>query len=148
MDNQGNMTITAANSTFFLTVPGLYDSPIQIEGYATDAAVSVAQVNPTVTEMGIDGHMSVGWVPTPKEVTITLAADSPSRAAIEDWATLQEAAREVYICNAEFTVPAINRKFTGTRGALTTVQPSSNAAQTLQSSAFAITFEKWAPSAL
>ena len=41
-DNFGNMTITAANCTLFLTVPGLYDSPVQIEGFSTDAMVSVA----------------------------------------------------------------------------------------------------------
>lgn len=148
MDNQGNMTITAANSTFFLTVPGLYDTPQRIEGFATDAAVSVAQTNPVVTEMGIDGHLSVGYVPTAKEVTVTLAADSPSRALLEDWTSYQDAAREVYMCSAEFVLPGINRKFVGTRGALTTSQPGSNAAQTLQSSAFVITFEQWTPSDL
>lgn len=148
MDNQGNMTITSANSTFFLTVPGLYDTPQRIEGFATDAAVSVAQTKPVVTEMGIDGHLSVGWVPTAKEITVTLAADSPSRALLEDWATYQETAREVYVCSAEFVLPGINRKFTGTRGVMTTSQPGANAAQTLQSSAFVLTFERWAPSDL
>ena len=45
-DNFGNMTITAANCTLFLTVPGLYDSPVQIEGFSTDAMVSVATNTP------------------------------------------------------------------------------------------------------
>ena len=35
MDNQNNMTITAANSTFYLIVPGLYDSCLL---YTSDAA--------------------------------------------------------------------------------------------------------------
>lgn len=47
-DNFGNMTITAANCTLFLTVPGLYDSPVQIEGFSTDAMVSVATNTPVV----------------------------------------------------------------------------------------------------
>ena len=83
-DNFGNMTITAANCTLFLTVPGLYDSPVQIEGFSTDAMVSVATNTPVVAEKGVDGHTSFGWVPTNKEVTITLAADSPSRQIMED----------------------------------------------------------------
>ena len=49
-DNFGNMTITAANCTLFLTVPGLYDSPVQIEGFSTDAMVSVATNTPVVAE--------------------------------------------------------------------------------------------------
>ena len=54
-DNFGNMTITAANCTLFLTVPGLYDSPVQIEGFSTDAMVSLKQLKadyPSVTTMG------------------------------------------------------------------------------------------------
>lgn len=35
--------------------------------------------------MGIDGHLSAGWTPTPKVITVTLAADSPSRVIFEDW---------------------------------------------------------------
>ena len=45
MDNQNNMTITAANSTFYLIVPGLYDSPVKIEGYSTDATVGAEAIN-------------------------------------------------------------------------------------------------------
>lgn len=147
-DNQGNMTITAANSTFYLTVPGLYDSPVKIEQFGTDAMVSVAQNNPVVAQKGIDGHTSFGWVPTNKEVTITLAADSPSLRIFEDWANYQETIREVMVCNAEFTLPAINRKVVGTRGAMTTAQTHPNAAQTLQAAAFVLTFDKWVPSVL
>ena len=130
------------------TVPGLYDSPVQIEGFSTDAMVSVATNTPVVAEKGVDGHTSFGWVPTNKEVTITLAADSPSRQIMEDWATYQETAREVMLCNAEFAMPSINRKITGKRGGLTSVQSSPNAAQTLQASAFVITFDQWTASPL
>ena len=61
MDNQNNQTITSANASLFLTVPGLYDSPVKIENFSSDAMVSAAQVNPVVAEMGVDGHLSVGY---------------------------------------------------------------------------------------
>ena len=142
-DNMGNMTITAANCIFYLTVPGLYDAPTRIEQFGTDAMVSVAQNNPVVAEKGVDGHTSFGWVPTNKEVTITLAADSPSLRLFEDWANYQDAIREVMTCNAEFSMPSIGKKIIGTRGAMTTGQAHPSAAQTLQASAFVITFDKW-----
>jgi hypothetical protein len=148
MDNQNNQTITSANASFFLTVPGLYDSPVKIENYSTDAMVSAAQVNPVVAEMGVDGHLSVGYTPTPKEITITLAADSKSRPVFDDWQAYQDAAREVYVCSAQFIVPGIGRTYTGLRGALTAAQPMPNAAKTLQAPAFNITFESWTPSNL
>ena len=142
-DNQGNMTITAANAIFYLSVPGLYDSPVRIEQFGTDAMVSVAQNNPVVAQKGIDGHTSFGWVPTNREVTITLAADSPSLRLFEDWANYQETVREVMVCNAEFVIPSINRKIIGTRGGMTASQAHPNAAQTLQASGFVITFDRW-----
>lgn len=147
-DNQGQMTITSANATATLKVSGLYDSPITLSGFATDASVAPAQVNPVTVEMGVDGHLSMGWVPTAKEVTFSFAADSPSRVAFEDWAAAQDAAREVMVGEVEFTVASVNRKYTGTRGALTTAQPGVSAAQTLQSGQFVVTFEKWIPSPL
>ncbi|NCB23568.1 MAG: hypothetical protein EOM56_12165 [Deltaproteobacteria bacterium] len=148
MDNQNNQTITSANASLFLTVPGLYDSPVKIENYSTDAMVSAAQVNPVVAEMGVDGHLSVGYTPTPKEITITLAADSKSRPVFDDWQAYQDAAREVYVCSAQFIVPGIGKTFTGLRGALTAAQPMPNAAKTLQAPAYNITFESWTPSSL
>ena len=148
MDNQTNQTITSANASLFITVPGLYDSPVKIENYSTDAMVSAAQVNPVVAEMGVDGHLSVGYTPTPKEITITLAADSKSRPVFDDWQAYQDAAKEVYVCSAQFIVPGIGKTFTGLRGALTAAQPMPNAAKTLQAPAYNITFESWTPSSL
>lgn len=148
MDNQNNQTITSANASLFITVPGLYDSPVKIENYSTDAMVSAAQVNPVVAEMGVDGHLSVGYTPTPKELTITLAADSKSRPVFDDWQAYQDAAKEVYVCSAQFIVPGIGKTFTGLRGALTAAQPMPNAAKTLQAPAYNITFESWTPSSL
>lgn len=147
-DNMGNMTLTAANSVFYLTVPGLYDAPVRIEGFSTDAAVSLAQRNPVVAQVGVDGHTSFAYVAANKEVTITLSADSPSLRLFEDWAAYQESVREVVLCNAEFTLPAIDRKYVGTRGGLTTTQDMPPVAQTLQASAFVITFDKWEASPL
>lgn len=142
-DNMGNMTITSANSILYISVPGLYDAPTRIEQFGTDQMLSVAQNNPVIAEKGVDGHTSFGWVPTNKEITITLAADSPSLRIFEDWANYQDSVREVMVCNAEFTIPSINRKIIGTRGAMTTSQAHPSAAQTLQASTFTLTFDKW-----
>lgn len=148
MDNFGKPTITAANSTFFLTVPGLYDSPVKIEGYSTDAMVSGEAITPVVAEMGVDGHLSVGWTPTAKTITVTLAADSPSRQIFEDWVAYQDTKREAMLCSAEFCLLAIGRKYIGIRGVTTSVPPMPGANKTLQPVAYTIQFEKWTPAAI
>lgn len=148
MDNFGNPTITAANSTFFLVVPGLYDSPVKIEGYSTDAMVSGEAITPLVAEMGVDGHLSFGWTPTAKTITVTLAADSPSRQVMEDWVMYQDAKRESVLCNAEFCLPGIGRKYVGTRGGITSAPPMPGANKTLQPTAYTIQFDKWTPAVI
>ena len=148
MDNQGNMTITSANSTFYLTVPGLYDTPQKVEGYATDAAVKSDNINPVIAEVGVDGKTSFGYVPTNKVITVSLAADSKSREMFDNWISYQDSVRGVMVCSAEFTLPAIGRKYVGFRGAVTACLPMPDAAKTLQSATYSITFESWTPADL
>lgn len=147
-DNMGNMTITSTNSSLHLTVPGLYDTPVKIDGFSSDAAVQVAQNSPVVTEMGVDGHMSMGFVPTVREVTISLAADSPSTRLFEDWATLQETTREVMACNMEITIPSVKRKIVGLRGCMTTCQTFPSIGRNLEAASYVLTFESLVASAL
>lgn len=147
-DNMGRHTITAANCIFMLQVPGLYDIPVRIEGFSTDAAVGADAVTPTVAEFGVDGRLSTGWVPTPKVITVTLAADSPSLSTFMDWIATQDSAREVYACNATFTLPSIDQTYTGTRGVITNAPPMPTANKTLQAAAFQLTFESWTPAPL
>ena len=146
MSQTAQMTITSANAVFTLKVPGLYDAPVTIEGYGTDAAVNVADHTPAQVQMGIDGHLSAGWTPTPKVITVTLAADSPSRVIFEDWEQYMETIREVLPCEAVFSIPSIGRRMTGTRGFLTQSHKHPNANQVLQPGAFQITFEKFSGS--
>ncbi len=148
MDNQGNMTITSVNSTFYLTVPGLYNTPQKIEGYATDSAISSENINPVIAEKGVDGKTSYGYVPTNKVLTVSLAADSSSRELFDNWIAYQDSIREVVTCSAEFALPGIGRKYIGMRGAITAAPPMPGVAQTLKSTAYTLTFESWTPSVL
>jgi len=136
-------TITSANAVFTLRVPGLYDSPVTIEAFGTDAAVQSADHNPVQVQMSIDGHLSGGFTPTPTVLTITLAADSPSRKTFEDWDQYQKTIREALPGEALFDLPSIGRRMTGTRGFLTQARTHPNANQVLQAGTFQITFESF-----
>ena len=68
MDNQNNMTITAANSTFYLVVPGLYDRPVKIEGYSTDAMVSAEPSPPWWPRWAWTGICRSAGCPRPRSL--------------------------------------------------------------------------------
>lgn len=141
-------TITAATATVFLTVDGLFSSAQQIQGFGPDSMIEVDDVAPGVAEMGVDGSLSVGWVPTPKVVKLTLAADSPSRDLIEDWIQAQDQQREVMPGNLVVNMPAIGRTYSYTKGVITGGRTQPNAGKTLTASTTTITFESCVGAAL
>ena len=142
------MTVTAANSSVFLTVDGLFSSAQQLEGFSTDVAVEVDAITPGVAEMGVDGKMSIAWVPTLKVLKLSFAADSPSRALMEDWGSAQDQLREVMPCNLVVNIPGIKKTYTYTKGVITsgTIQPKIG--KTLAPGSWAITFESCTPAPL
>lgn len=81
-------------------------------------------------------------------VKISLEANSPSREYFETWLNQMEIDREVSACDMIFLIPSISRKYTGTRGYLTTGQDDAQRqADAWRRGTFTITFEKWEGSA-
>ena len=135
-------TITSANSSGTLSVPGVFPAPITLEGFSTDASVSLEPFKPSEPRMGVDGHLAGGFIPTPKIVKIMLEANSPTRQAMADWTIAQEVARETFVGDMVFTLPSIKRRFTYVRGFLTNTTPMPAGKKVLDPGEFEITFER------
>lgn len=138
-------TITSANSIFMLSVEGLYPTPRQIQGYSADNMFGLDPITSNVTSMGIDGLLSGGFVHSAKMMSITLQADSLSNDIFERWHEAMIKTRETMIADGLVTLPAINRKFTLTRGFLTSYSPAPTAGQTLQPRQYQITWGAISP---
>jgi len=134
-------TITAANSQFSLAIADLYPTPQSLQGYAADDAFSTDAVDITETVMGVDGHLSGGFVFNPVSQTINIMPDSPSLEIFENWYLASKTAREVYVANGTIIMPAISRKFTLKRGFLISTPPIATARKTLQPLAFSLQWE-------
>lgn len=141
-------TITSANATCYMTVEGIFPVPVKIEGFSTDSAVEMDDYNPAEVRMGVDGYLSAGWRPTPKVIKVSLEANSPSREIFETWLQQMEVDREVSSCDMVFQIPSIQRKYTGTRGYLTTGKAMPSAKQMLEAGTFTLTFESWVGAAV
>ncbi len=133
-------TITAANSVFALAITGLYPSPQVLQGYAADDGFSTDAVENAETVMGLDGHLSGGFVFNPIKQTIILMPDSASLVVFNNWSLAQLASREVLIANASITLPATGQKFVLTRGFLTSHKPIPDVKKVLQSVQYQITW--------
>lgn len=134
-------TLTSANSVLMLAVAGIFPSPQQLQGYATDDAFAANDVKPVEAVMGVDGRLSAGFTPYPTEIDITLQADSASLAIFDTWKTVQDTAREVFFANLTITIPGTGQKYACTKGALTGASPMPAGKKTLQPRKYQITFE-------
>jgi hypothetical protein len=124
-----------------LVIADLFPVPQQLRGYAADDVLTTEAVDSIETQMGVDGLLSGGWMPTPKKQTYVLQADSPSVGMFDAWQQSQEAVRDAFVANAFITLPSIGRIYTCTKGFMTSYTPMPDAKKILQPRRFVITWE-------
>ncbi|MEK7888224.1 hypothetical protein AAB992_13985 [Burkholderia contaminans] len=135
-------TITSANSSFSIAVTNLYPTPQTVQGYAADDAFSAEAVEIAEIVMGVDGHMSGGFIFNPANLKVAIMPDSPSLPIFENWMTFQRTAREVFYANGTIVIPSISRKYTLQNGILKSGNPIVNAKKVLEYVSFVIAFER------
>ncbi|MGX7346343.1 phage tail fiber protein [Acetobacter pasteurianus] len=140
--------ISAANSVFTITVPGLYNAPITLENYAADRAFETEARELIETQMSIDGYLNAGWVPNPVTQSISLAASSDSAAIFEVIVAAQDAKRGLYRLGAEIQLPSIGRKYTMVRGLLRSIVSVPSPGRVLEARTFEIIWERVIPAAI
>lgn len=134
-------TITSANSIFTLTAGSVFPVPQQLSGYAVDSAFAADALVLAETRVGVDGRLSAGYTPTSTKMTVSLAADSPSRAIFMAITQFVKTQREVIFLAAHITLPATGEVFTCNRGVLTVSKQMPDAKKVLEATEYEIVFE-------
>lgn len=131
-------TLTSANVILALSVANLFDTPQQIQGFASDEAFNFADIETSETVMGVDGILSAGWLPKELMQDITLQADSPSIPFFEDWYGNEQQARDLLIASGTVTYPSVGKQYNLVRGFLRGYSPAPQARKILQPRKFSI----------
>jgi len=116
-------SLTGATAVIQLQIPGLYDQPQYLQGFAADDVFDTEAIQNVETLMGVDGVMSAGFVWVPKTMNIALQSDSPSNAVFDNWYSVQEAQTDVYFANAVVMLRALGQKWNLTKGVLQSYTP-------------------------
>ena len=124
-------TITAANSVLSIRCVGIFDTWVQIEGAQSDAFLSLADVTFAQTEVGVDGKLSIGWVPHKTSATISLAANSSSVAIFEQIYNDFLNNKEVRVVELQQYYPSVKRR-QNVKGTLVTKSGGTGIATVLQ----------------
>lgn len=138
-------SITSANSVYTITVPGLFPVPQQLQGYAADRAWNTDSLELAEVQMGVDGRMTAGYTPNPVPQTISLQADSPSKAIFNAIANATRSGRDVFYISGTIDLPATGETFICTRGILRNFKPVPDAGKVLQAMEFTIVWESISP---
>jgi hypothetical protein len=139
------MSITSANAIIMLSVPGLFDSPQQLQGFAADDIFDAAAIKPAETSMGLDGRLSAGWIPVAVTQSYTLQADSPSVAFFEAIYNAQQAIRDIYRLSGLTVLSGIGISYNQVRGVLTNYTPMPSGKKMLMPRTFSIEWETVTP---
>ncbi len=138
-------TITSANSSYVLTVPDVFSSPIVLKGYNVDTAYDTENVEPVEVQIGVDGFTGAGYTPYLTKQTIEFLANSPSIALFEAWEETQKFAQEAYPASCTIIIPSISKIYKGQVGWLTTYSPMSSAKKVLGGRGFTLTWGSLTP---
>jgi hypothetical protein len=140
-----NRTLTASNAVLYLSVAGLFDIPQRIQGFSADDITDMDTVSPLESSMGVDKRLSFGFVPVAIPQTITLQADSQSNDFFEAVYSAQLQTGDTYIFNGTLLLPAVQRKYQMTRGAMSGYKPIAGAGRTLKPRPFALIWQSVTP---
>lgn len=138
-------TLTAANAVITLTIPGLFSTPQQLQGFGVDDVADVEQLTIAEVLMGVDGKQSGGFVNNPVKYTYTLQADSASVFVFDQWRLAQKAQQDTFPANGLLILKSLGTKWNWTRGFMTDMSPAPNVKKILQARKFSISWESMTP---
>jgi hypothetical protein len=139
------MSITAANAVIMLQLPGIFDQPFQLEEFSADNVFGVEPIESSEVAMGVDGHLTGGFVNVPTRQSFSLMGDSPSNFFFDQWHAQQKALQDTFIANGLVILKGISTKYTLVRGFLTTYQPISDVQRTIKERRHTVTWQSALP---
>ncbi|NTJ67518.1 hypothetical protein G6M50_06040 [Agrobacterium rhizogenes] len=141
-------TLTVADAIITLRIPGLFNTPVTIQGFMTDNVYDAPTVELTQTAMGVDGRLSAGTVLNPIDQTFYIQADSESGDIFDTWWGISRTQVTTLRCFGETTLPALGTTYTSNNGALISWPPIPAGAKILQGRQALIRWESIVPNPL
>jgi hypothetical protein len=112
------MSLTTANAVIMFTLPGVFDTPQQLQGFMTDDVFGTEALHPTETARGVDGKLSGGFIFSDIKQNYSLMADSDSVDFFDQWYLSQQSLGETLTANATIVLTGLNKKWTMVKGFL------------------------------
>lgn len=141
-------SISSPSVVYTLAIAGLFPTPQQLQEYAADDVFGTDPIEVAQTVMGVDGHLSGGFVFTEINQNITLQANSESIIIFQAWYEAQKVLKDVLRATGLVLIPAVGKKWSMSGGILKTYPPIIDVKKILQPQRFSITWESVSPAVI
>lgn len=135
-------TITSANASIQISVPGLFPVPQLLQGFAADDIFGTEPLENGELSMGVDGILSAGFVFVPVKQFYNLQANSDSCQLFDDLYAAEQAAREKFAITGLVTLSSVQSQWVMTRGFMSNYPPVPDAGKVLKPRKFYITWTR------
>jgi hypothetical protein len=135
-------TITSANAAFTLSIAGVFNTPVTLEGWGVDEAFDTELAEIAVVQVGVDGEGVGGFIPVEFPQTLTFLASSISPPMFDAWKAQQDAIGDIVYASGQIALPALGTKWTLSKGVLMRYSPLPNVRKVLQPRQFGL---MWLP---
>lgn len=137
--------LTAASAVITLVIPGVYNQPVQLQGFAADDIFSSGEIEAGEGSMGVDGIYSVGFVFKEVPQKYKLQADSASNKVFDDLYRYEQTNLLKVPISGTTLLPAVNTKWNMSRGFLMMYTPIIAAGKILLPRSYEIRWNKAPP---
>lgn len=124
--------ITSSNATILLTAEVVFPQPFQLQEFAADDIFGTEPIQAGEEMMGVDGHLTAGFVNVPTSQSFALMADSFANYFFDQVYQRERADQTKYELNGVILLTSVGTKWTLTRGFLKTYAPLPDAKKVLQ----------------
>lgn len=99
-------SITSANASIVLTIPGVYSSGVLLQNYAVNDILEPEPQTLTESRVGADGEVVGGYVFNLSKFRLMFQANSDSIAVFHAWKAAQDAITDVIAATMKIICPA------------------------------------------
>lgn len=126
------MDITSANAIIMLSSPLIFPTPFQLQQFSADNIYGTEPLDAGEIMMGVDRHLTAGFVNVPTVQNYSLMADSPANFFFDQIYAKERAGQTKFVLNGVVLLTSVGTKWTMTRGFLKTYQPLPDAGKVLK----------------
>jgi hypothetical protein len=100
-------SITSANASIQITIPGVYSSGVLLEQFSTDDIIDPEAQVLTESRVGADGDVVAGYVFNLNEFRMSFQANSASIPVFYGWKAAQDGIRDVIAATMKVIAPSL-----------------------------------------